>query len=68
MNEQEIMQLAFERAKTTEFAAAVGNFLVEASQWKCPKLKAIAETAFDSALAMISHHTNKIKQLKETMQ
>jgi hypothetical protein len=65
MNEQEIMQLAFERAKTTEFAVAVGNFLVEA-RWKCPKLKAIAETAFDSALAMISHHTNKIKQLKET--
>ena len=66
MNEQEIMQLAFERAKATELAAALGNFLVEASEWRCPKLKAIAETAFDSALAMISHHTEKIKQLKET--
>ena len=64
--EQAIMQLAFERAKATEFSAAVGNFLVAAQEWKCPKLKAIAESAFDAALAMITHHTNEIKKLKET--
>ena len=34
--EQAIMQLAFERAKATEFSAAGGNFLVAAQEWKCP--------------------------------
>lgn len=64
-NMKQIKQLAYERARATELAAALGNFLVEAQDWKCPKLRAAVESAYGMALNMTGHHTQAIQQLRD---
>ena len=68
---KEIMQLAYERTKATELAAALGKFIVgepeppRVCERHWGKLKSSAQQTLDEAFALIEHHTERIKQLKE---
>lgn len=66
--EQEMMRLASERSRAMELAAAAGRFLAapEGADGMLP-LKKRAEETLDAALAVTTHHTNRIMQLKEML-
>lgn len=59
-----IKQLNTERTWASELIAAVGQFLDKAQGAQCPKLKKSCDELITCGLAMISHHTEKIVELR----
>ena len=59
-----LKQLNAERTMASELIAAVGQFLVKAENANCPKLKAKCDELITTGLAMISHHTTQISELR----
>lgn len=64
--EQKLKTLNMERTWATELIAAVGQFLDKAAAANCPKLKASCDELITCGLAMISHHTKQIADLRGT--
>ena len=59
-----IKQLNTERTWASELIAAVGQFLDKAQGAQCPKLKKSCDELITCGLAMISHHTERIAELR----
>lgn len=59
-----LKQLNIERTWATELIAAVGQFLDKAQGANCPKLKASCDELITCGLAMITHHTKCIAELR----
>ena len=65
MNVEEMLKrLNNERTMASELIAAVGQFLDKAEGANCPKLKAKCDELITTGLAMISHHTAQISELR----
>ena len=65
---QEMMRLASERSRAMDLAAAAGRFLAAPEGADgMPLLEKCAEETLDVALAVTTHHTNRIMQLKEML-
>jgi len=62
--EQNLNQLNLERTWASELIAAVGLFLDKAHRANCPKLKASCDQLINCGLAMITHHTKCIADLR----
>lgn len=62
--EDRIKKLNQERTWATELTAAVGQFLDKAQNANCPKLTGSCHELITRGLAMISHHTKLIMELR----
>lgn len=62
--EEMLKRLNNERTMASELIAAVGQFLDKAEGANCPKLKAKCDELITTGLAMISHHTAQISELR----
>lgn len=62
--EDRIKKLNQERTWATELTAAVGQFLDKAQNANCPKLTDSCHELITRGLAMISHHTKLIMELR----
>ena len=62
--EEMLKRLNTERTMASELIAAVGQFLDKAEGANCPKLKAKCDELITTGLAMISHHTAQIAELR----
>lgn len=62
--ETKLKQLNTERTWASELIAAVGQFLDKAQGAQCPKLKKSCDELITCGLAMISHHTQRIAELR----
>ncbi len=62
--EQSLKKLNVERTWATELIAAVGQFLDKAQNARCSKLKASCDELITCGLAMITHHTRQIAELR----
>ena len=62
--EEMLKRLNNERTTASELIAAVGQFLDKAESANCPKLKAKCDELITTGLAMISHHTAQISELR----
>lgn len=62
--ENKLKQLNTERTWASELIAAVGQFLDKAQGAQCPKLKKSCDELITCGLAMISHHTQRIAELR----
>lgn len=62
--ENRIKQLNTERTWASELIAAVGQFLDKAQGAQCPRLKKSCDELITCGLAMISHHTQRIAELR----
>ena len=62
--EEMLKRLNNERTMASELIAAVGQFLDKAEGANCPKLKAKCDELITTGLAMISHHTSEIAELR----
>lgn len=62
--EEVLKRLNNERTMASELIAAVGQFLDKAEGANCPKLKAKCDELITTGLAMISHHTVQISELR----
>lgn len=63
--EEMLKRLNNERTMASELIAAVGQFLDKAEGANCPKLKAKCDELITTGLAMISHHTAQISELRK---
>lgn len=64
MTENRLKQLNTERTWASELIAAVGQFLDKAQGAQCPRLKRSCDELITCGLAMISHHTQCIAELR----
>lgn len=64
MTEDRLKQLNTERTWASELIAAVGQFLDKAQGAQCPRLKRSCDELITCGLAMISHHTQCIAELR----
>ena len=62
--ENKLKRLNTERTWASELIAAVGQFLDKAENAQCPKLKRSCDELITCGLAMISHHTQCIAELR----
>ena len=62
--DNKLKQLNIERTWASELIAAVGQFLDKAQGAQCPKLKKSCDELITCGLAMISHHTQKMAELR----
>ena len=62
--EEMLKRLNNERTMASELIAAVGYFLDKAEGANCPKLKAKCDELITTGLAMISHHTAQITEMR----
>ena len=65
--EDRIKKLNQERTWATELTAAVGQFLDKAQNANCPKLTDSCHELITRGLAMISHHTKLIMELRTSL-
>ena len=65
--EDRIKKLNQERTWATELTAAVGQFLDKAQNANCPKLTDSCHELITRGLAMISHHTKLIMELRASL-
>lgn len=64
LTENKLKQLNTERTWASELIAAVGQFLDKAQGAQCPRLKRSCDELITCGLAMISHHTKMIAELR----
>ena len=63
--EKELKKLNNERTMASELIAAVGQFLDKTQGANCPKLKVKCDELITTGLAMITHHTLEINELRK---